>query len=170
MLLSNSGLGFNLLRKLLSLMVLASFSTAAAMAADSLCTANEKILFSCALPGQLLSVCASADISPTRGYLQLRVGQAGHLLAAWPEAEHPPKGVTKGGLIADGRLGQYVRFVVDSEAYVVFSLPGEASGLVMLVDGKVRGKNYCHSLGEDHLEDSPVPVSQVFAVSGIARR
>jgi hypothetical protein len=46
-----------------------------ASAADTLCTSEENVIFTCTAGLKIASVCASKDLSPTKGYLQSRYGK-----------------------------------------------------------------------------------------------
>ncbi|MES2943001.1 MAG: hypothetical protein V4772_09060 [Pseudomonadota bacterium] len=53
---------------------------------NTLCTASERVFFSCEIKqGRQVSVCGSADLTPTSGYLQYRIGKS----AAVPELVFP---------------------------------------------------------------------------------
>ena len=53
----------------------------------SLCAASEQIIFSCSLkrPTKIVSLCASQDLSKTRGYLQYRFGIPGKIELEFPK-------------------------------------------------------------------------------------
>jgi hypothetical protein len=53
---------------------------------DSLCTRNEKVIFSCRIEKstKLLSVCGSKDLDQTKGYLQYRFGRTGAVELQFP--------------------------------------------------------------------------------------
>ena len=53
-------------------------------AAESLCNAQEQVIFSCSLGKKMVSVCASNDFSASSGYLQYRFGQKDALELAFP--------------------------------------------------------------------------------------
>lgn len=56
-------------------------------APSSLCAANEQIIFNCSLkkPAKMVSLCASRDLSKTRGYLQYRFGVPGKIELEFPK-------------------------------------------------------------------------------------
>jgi hypothetical protein len=60
--------------KLILVLILLSYATAS-FAVDTLCTPDEKIIFTCSSGVKVASVCASKDLSPTNGYLQCRYGK-----------------------------------------------------------------------------------------------
>ena len=55
--------------------------------AGSLCEANEKIVFSCALakPAKIVSLCSSKELTKDRGYLQYRFGVPGNIELEFPK-------------------------------------------------------------------------------------
>jgi hypothetical protein len=57
----------------------------AASAAPTLCQAGERPVFACPVGKKRLSVCASKDLAPGRGYLVYRFGKPGRI-----ELEYPP--------------------------------------------------------------------------------
>ena len=62
-------------QQVLVLMALACLVTFPVLAADAHCRAQEQTIFACALGTKMVAVCASHDLSPTRGYVQYRFGQ-----------------------------------------------------------------------------------------------
>ena len=136
------------------------------MADESLCRPQEKILFSCTLDQGIASVCASENISEKAGYLQFRYGNAKKLEVAWPKPKFPPEGVTKGKLLYDGKFGDYLRFTVDNDAFVVFGVPKSDNGVVIILNGKISAKKICKGIGTQRLAEAPAPQSAIFAVSG----
>jgi hypothetical protein len=66
-------------------------SIAPARAADTtLCQAREKVVWSCHAAKKTYSLCASADLSASKGYLQYRAGSADKLEFTFPATrEHP---------------------------------------------------------------------------------
>jgi hypothetical protein len=64
----------------------ASNQSPAALQPNSLCSRNERIIFSCPIkrPAKIVSVCASKDLTSERGYIQYRFG-----LPAKVELEFP---------------------------------------------------------------------------------
>lgn len=82
--------------KLLLQIVGASFvvvSPVSATAAPSLCKADEVTQWSCVTRRKIYSVCASADIGTTAGYLQYRVGQPSKVEFSYPTTPQHPKGL-----------------------------------------------------------------------------
>ncbi len=83
---------------------------------ESLCD-EEKILFSCPLRStqKWVSVCASADVSKTAGYLQYRFGTAGAIELAYPADRAQSQ--------TQFRYGHYSRYQTD-RTRVYFSTNG----------------------------------------------
>jgi hypothetical protein len=54
---------------------------------NSLCTKDERIIFSCPVkrPAKIVSVCASKDLTSDRGYLQYRFGLPGKIELEFPQ-------------------------------------------------------------------------------------
>lgn len=60
--------------------------------ADTHCTPDEKVVFSCSVGKKTVSICSSPKFSPTQGYLQYRFGVPGKVEMTFPEAKVHPKG------------------------------------------------------------------------------
>lgn len=60
-------------KTLLTIIVLSVATTS--YATDTLCSPQEDVIFSCTTGLKIASVCASKDLSPTKGYLQCRYGK-----------------------------------------------------------------------------------------------
>ena len=60
-----------------------------AHAGNSLCSSNEEVLFSCALRGKTVSLCASPELSKDSGYLVYRYGALGKS----PELTYPENSI-----------------------------------------------------------------------------
>lgn len=152
------------------LVLLPLVATLPAMAAGTLCLEREQALFDCPLDETTrLAICASPTLTAQTGYLQFRYGAPDHLQAAWPEANAPRTGISKGGLLYDGKLGHYLRFDVEREGYVVFTVPGAASGIVFVRDGRIIGKRLCRQPATARIVDPPVARAALFAVTGTGR-
>jgi len=54
---------------------------------NTLCAADERVIFSCALkqPAKIVSVCASKDLTSDKGYLQYRFGLPGKVELEFPQ-------------------------------------------------------------------------------------
>lgn len=110
--------------------------------AQSLCTANEKSLFSCEIGRKVLSVCASKDLDENKGTLQYRFGTADKLDLAYPEkADHPKKHFTGNRLYSsvENSLIIELEFKRGTTRYTVFTqeLKGKkAAGVTVNINGK----------------------------------
>ncbi|MBS0586901.1 MAG: hypothetical protein JSS37_02860 [Proteobacteria bacterium] len=132
--------------------------TAPAWAAESHCREQERIVFSCSLGKKTVSVCASADLSATGGYLQYRFGQKGGLELAFPDltqATPAASHVQARTLMFAGGGGGYLRFVNGTHHYIVYTAIGKGWGAK---DGVAVEKN-----GQlvTNLECRDVPVSEL---------
>jgi hypothetical protein len=144
-------------------------ATAQAQAEQSLCRADEKVLFACTTKARLVSICAARDLAPKAGYVQFRYGSPGsNEMIAWPEARYPRQDVTRGNVYLAGTLGRYLRFTMDQTSFVVFSVDGKSSGLVIEHNKVIQKKIICQQTTVSELKDVPVPLSYVIAVSGLA--
>jgi hypothetical protein len=87
----------------------------------SLCPRQEKVLFSCSIEGKILSLCGSADLSDSSGYLkyQFGVGYADrqNLELVYPRANMRPRDAFA-GLIDEH--ASYLQFSVGSYVYTVY--------------------------------------------------
>ena len=106
--------------------VISGTSLAARAAPTSLCTQDEKIVYSCATSAtRFLSICASKDLSKNVGYLQYRFGPSGKPDLVFPETPRHPAGIfTPGTLSFSGGGGAYFRFAKAPYVYTVFSAIG----------------------------------------------
>ncbi|MCE3003621.1 MAG: hypothetical protein LW860_13125 [Xanthomonadaceae bacterium] len=89
------------------------------------CSAEETIVFACRTRTKQVSVCASADAAPTRGYVQYRFGKPGGAtplelqLPTTPLT--PPQAATADNLPFAGGGASWMRFRRGDHAYVVYS-------------------------------------------------
>lgn len=74
----------------------------ASVAASSLCSAEEQVVWNCSTQKKTLSVCASKDLSATAGYMQYRIGQPNKLEMVFPEDKKHPKGLFQYGSLPAG--------------------------------------------------------------------
>lgn len=111
----------------LGLSYLISFSV---MATDTHCNEQEQIIFSCSLGKNIVSVCASKDISQNSGYLQYRFGQKNALELVFPasiETSHRTN-IHAQSLMFSGGGGAYLRFINGQYNYVVYTAIGKGWG------------------------------------------
>lgn len=115
----------------------------------SFCTPLEETIFACRTSAKLVSVCASKDAGPARGYAQYRFGKPDSrdpIELTLPESLLPPARVATAAAIPfAGGGAAWMRFRKGDHAYVVFSGIGkwgpkgetlERAGLVVERGGK----------------------------------
>ncbi|MEI6152907.1 MAG: hypothetical protein WCQ90_02340 [Deltaproteobacteria bacterium] len=131
------------------LAIIALSISSIASAADTLCSPQEKIVFSCSTGKKIASVCASANLSPTTGYIQYRFGKKGlpELIVPDTTGIHPSK-ITNGGTITfSGGGGDFLRFIKGQYGYVVYDTvsgkAGDKAGVNVEKNGKVIADLTC---------------------------
>lgn len=100
------------------------------VATDSHCNEQEQIIFSCSLGKNIVSVCASKDISQNSGYLQYRFGHKNALELVFPastETFHRAN-IHAQSLMFSGGGGAYLRFINGQYNYVVYTAIGKGWG------------------------------------------
>lgn len=116
----------------------------------SFCSADETIVFSCyTSPTKLVSLCASKDAAPTKGYLQYRTGNPAAktpLDLTLPSAQVPPPQAASGGTLSfSGGGGAWLRVSTRSVGFVAYTGIGkwgvgdsvvEKAGLAVERDGQ----------------------------------
>lgn len=134
-------------------LALACFSAQAAPR-ESLCTSGEQIAFSCHIRGKIASLCASADLSPTAGYIQYRYGRKGAVELSYPATTVDPRQVFRWGVRAyAGGGADYFRFSNGGVDYAVYSGIGQGwqkEGVLVEKGGKRLAALQC---GDDALGD-----------------
>lgn len=119
--------------------VVLALGSVPAWSLETHCTPQEQVLFACATGKKAVSVCASADLSPTTGALQYRFGPPDAPELVWPDATQPPhSGITAGTWAFSGGGGAYLRFTKGAYGYVVYTAIGKGWGEK---DGVVVEKN-----------------------------
>ena len=131
------------------------------------CTANERVIFSCAIGSKIVSVCASSDLGQHVGSLSYRFGPPGR-----PEFSYPPTGewrqvVKAGRWVFAGGGGAWLAFDRPPFRYMVYSAVGrgwrEKQGLAvekngrMLTNLRCRGEPVADELGPDFFTSAGVP-------------
>lgn len=107
------------------------FLAVPAWAAESHCRAEERIIFSCSLGKKTVSVCASAELSATSGYLQYRFGPKDALELVFPDVTQATPAasyVQARTLIFAGGGGGYLRFINGQHHYIVYTAIGKGWG------------------------------------------
>lgn len=134
-------------------------SPAAQAAKPSFCTPAETVVFSCyTSPAKLVSVCASNDAAPNRGYLQYRTGNPEAktpLDLALPASQIPPPQAASGDTLSfSGGGGAWLRFSTTKVAFVVYTgignwgprgEPREKAGMAVERDGTQVANLKCTS-------------------------
>ena len=127
-------------------------------ATESLCNAQEQVIFSCSLDKKTVSVCASNDFSANSGYLQYRFGQKDALELAFPnltESAPASQSVQARTLMFAGGGGGYLRFINGQHQYIVYTAIGKGWGAK---DGVAVEKN---NQLIANLECQDIPVSKL---------
>jgi hypothetical protein len=117
-----------------------------AVAAPTLCKADELVVFSCPTGAHVASICASKNISNSEGYMQYRYGRKDSLDLAYPDVGAKPVDVfTSGILMFSAGGGAWLRFSKGPFRYTVFTAIGKwgpagrhatAAGVAVEKDGK----------------------------------
>jgi len=153
------------MKNTLLIAVILSAATVAS-ASDTLCTNQEKIIFSCSTGKKIVSVCASKDLSASAGTLQYRFGKKGAVEATVPAAAaHPKKHTNGNNLMYSGGGGAYLRFIKGNYGYVVYTGIGkgwEKEGVAVEKGGKTISNMLCRSaaqseIGPDFFSKSGIP-------------
>lgn len=91
----------------------------------SFCTPQEVVVFSCRTGAKMVSVCASKDAGPTKGYVQYRFGKPDSrepLELTLPEGQTPPPRAATGQAVPfSGGGGAWMRFAKGQVAYTVYT-------------------------------------------------
>ena len=131
-------------------------ATASAHARESLCSKDEQIAFSCRVGNKLASLCASADLSKTTGYVQYRYGRKDKVELVFPESKAHPRAYFRWGVNGySGGGTDYFRFSNKGYDYVVYSGIGKGwakDGIVVEKNGKRLSSQVCKNdaLGPDN--------------------
>lgn len=137
--------------------------------AESHCRVQEQIVFSCLVGKKMVSVCASADLSATSGYLQYRFGQKHALELVFPDltkATPAASYVQARTLMFAGGGGGYLRFINGAHHYIVYTAIGKGWGAKDGVAVEQNGQLVAN------LECRDIPVSKLseefFSLAGLA--
>ncbi|MES2919053.1 MAG: hypothetical protein V4729_10610 [Pseudomonadota bacterium] len=113
--------------------------------AASLCKASESIVMSCRAGTRTLSVCASPDLSPTKGYLEYRAARHGQLEITLPsERQHPAQTVRAGSFQFGMGEGNYLRFSNGGTDYLPYAAVGKYGDTVRGVTVESNGNAIAH--------------------------
>jgi hypothetical protein len=139
---------------------LAYWVSATAMAANSHCTGQEQVIFSCSVGEKIVSVCASKNISPTNGYLQYRFGKPNAPELIFPSSTKPSfprSGIQARTLMFSGGGGSYLRFINRKYNYIVYTAIGKGwgakDGVWVEKDGKPIADLRCRDIPVSKLGD-----------------
>jgi hypothetical protein len=123
---------------------------------ESLCAADESIVFSCALKRQrFVSVCASQSLSANSGYVQYRFGKLSKIEIAVPMGAAKGASALSGwrsdvraySVMYAGGGGSYLRFNLAPFSYVTYSATGrgwgEKQGVMVLKNDKPLAVHKC---------------------------
>jgi hypothetical protein len=157
-----------MLQCVLILVCVTCMAPCSSLAADDLCNAHERTMFSCTLGTNIVSVCASNDLSPTRGYVQYRFGPKRSPAFSFPASRQPSSraAIRARTLMFAGGGGAYIRFRNGQYQYVVYTAIGKGWGTKDGVAVEKQGKLLKYFTCRD------VPVSTLgqdfFTQAGIA--
>lgn len=113
--------------------------------AASLCKASETIVMSCRAGARTISVCASPDLSPTKGYLEYRAARNGQLEITLPsERQHPAQTVRAGSFQFGMGEGNYLRFSNGGTDYLPYAAVGKYGDTVRGVTVESNGNAIAH--------------------------
>ncbi len=132
-----------------ALLVLAAIGPA--VAAPSLCSQDEAVIFTCSVGVKLVSVCASSDISPSQGSLAYRFG-APHQ----PEISYQNRELTRSGTWSfSGGGGAWLRFTRGPISYIAYTAIGRGwgtkAGVAVLQDGKLLANLPCRTAPDSEI-------------------
>lgn len=140
-------------------------------AVESLCLADEAVIFSCHIRKKIVSVCASKDLSATAGYMQYRFGPKDAPEIVYPQSKEHPRHHTEAGVLTfAGGGGAYLRFKKEQYGYVVYTATGRGwgkkAGLVVEKNNKLLSNLRCNKeaamseLGPDLYEQAGLPMDR----------
>ncbi|MCP5220506.1 MAG: hypothetical protein H6944_02315 [Zoogloeaceae bacterium] len=90
-----------ILRLLLAVLAVAQASASMA-ASESLCSADEEVIFSCTTKRKAYEICASKNITARSGYMQYRAGAKGKADFIYPKERVAPAGKFQFNLLPRG--------------------------------------------------------------------
>lgn len=123
--------------------------------AASLCQATEAIVMSCRAGARTISVCASADLSPTKGHLEYRAARNGQLEITLPsERRHPAQSVRAGSFQFGMGEGNYLRFSNGGTDYLPYTATGKYGDTVLGVTVESNG----NAIAKVECDESPLNI------------
>jgi len=137
--------------KVAGILGLLLFAAGSGQAATSThCTANERIVFSCATDIKVVSVCASGDLTQSGGSLSYRFGPVGRPEISYPSSGTPRDVVKAGRWVFAGGGGAWLAFHRSPYRYIVYSAIGrgwhERAGLAVEKDGRLLTNLRCRAM------------------------
>jgi hypothetical protein len=123
--------------------------------AQSLCKAGETVVFVCRAKTEIVSACASKDVSPHGGSLQFRVGTSLRTADSWPASRKRTNNVVTFGYayVGQGPPGHHVALFDGRDVYGIITTDergpqygGEESAFVWMHDGKPAASAICDAL------------------------
>lgn len=108
----------------------------------TLCEPHEEVYFSCLSRRRIISVCASGNTSPERGYVKYRFGTRLHLEVETPSDFYPPGRRVLVSEFSGGSVDFVnIRFKIRDCWYVVFI--GDSTGVYVKKSGKLVARHWC---------------------------
>jgi len=123
--------------------------------AQSLCTAHETIVFTCKAKSQIVSACASRDLSPHGGYLQFRIGKNKASEDSYPlsRARTANTGTFGYAYVGQGPPGHHLLLLDGHDTYGIITTDGrgpqyggEETAFVWQRDGELEASVICDRL------------------------
>lgn len=137
---------------------------------ESLCTENERSLYSCTMGKKLLSICASNDLSKSTGYLQYRFGRIDHLELQYPAEKVHPRGLFSLSFAGGGAKASFARlqFFNSGHKYTViaYSSAGDDWAYGVEIKSPTGGARYL-SCAEVPVANSNFPYLQRASLTNI---
>jgi hypothetical protein len=133
---------------------------APALAAPTLCAANEQVIFSCPTGAHTVSICASKNPSKD-ATIQYRFGKPGSLELVYPDdGAKAADAFTAGTMTFSGGGGAWLRFSKGPFRYTIFTAigkwgrgeaPADAEGVAIEQDGKAFANFPCRAAADSEL-------------------
>lgn len=108
----------------------------------TLCQSHEEIYFSCLVGENIISLCASGNISPKNGYVQYRFGASDRVELEFPSKPYPPQSRFLISDVSEGGVKYtHVKFRSGRYDYVIYQ--GFPSGLYIKNGGRLVSNLIC---------------------------
>jgi hypothetical protein len=120
------------------------------------CAPPLRTLFSCKTGTRTISICGSADLTPTSGLLQYRFGRASDAEVIYPPSDADWRAVTRASsLMFSGGGGAFVSFTKLPFRYVVYTAVvkdwGARAGVVVEFNGRRIAHRACEGAASSEL-------------------